>query len=61
MRDRIVLMLFFFGFNLSFVFAQTKVSGIIVDKSNQPIPFANVVFKNSRVFENNIGKRNRLI
>jgi hypothetical protein len=29
------------------VFAQTKVSGIVVDKSNLPIPFANVVFKNS--------------
>ena len=47
MRNRIVLVLFFFGFNLSFVFAQTKVSGVIVDKSNQPIPFANVIFKNS--------------
>jgi hypothetical protein len=29
------------------IFAQTKVSGIVVDKSKQPIPFANVVFKNS--------------
>ncbi|MGL3000204.1 DUF5686 family protein [Flavobacterium sp. RSSB_23] len=29
--------------------AQTKVSGIVVDKSNQPIPYANVVFKNSNV------------
>ncbi|MFV8360569.1 DUF5686 family protein [Flavobacterium sp. LS1P3] len=29
------------------VFAQTKVSGVVVDKSNQPIPFANVVFKGS--------------
>ena len=29
------------------IFAQTKVSGIVVDKSNQPIPFANVVFKGS--------------
>ncbi len=29
------------------VFAQTKVSGVVVDKSNQPIPFANVVFKDS--------------
>ncbi len=27
--------------------AQTKVSGIVLDKSNQPIPFANVVFKGS--------------
>lgn len=29
--------------------AQTKVSGIIVDKSNQPIPFANVIFKDSNI------------
>jgi outer membrane usher protein FimD/PapC len=28
-------------------FAQTKVSGVVVDKQNQPIPFANVVFKGS--------------
>ena len=29
------------------IFAQTKVSGIVVDNSNQPIPYANVIFKNS--------------
>lgn len=29
------------------IFGQTKVSGIVVDKSKQPIPYANVVFKNS--------------
>ena len=29
------------------VFAQTKVSGVVMDKQNQPIPFANVVFKGS--------------
>ena len=29
------------------IFAQTKVSGIVVDKADQPIPFANVVFKGS--------------
>jgi len=28
-------------------FAQTKVSGIVVDDTNQPVPYANVVFKNS--------------
>lgn len=27
--------------------AQTKVSGVVIDKKNQPIPFANVVFKGS--------------
>jgi hypothetical protein len=31
------------------VLAQTKVSGIVLDKSNQPIPFANIVFKKSNV------------
>ncbi len=29
--------------------AQTKVSGVVLDKSNQPIPFANVVFKKSNI------------
>jgi len=47
MRKVIWLGLFLLGLNIGSVFAQTKVSGIIVDKSNQPIPFANVVFKNS--------------
>ena len=28
-------------------FAQTKVSGVVVDSSNEPIPFANLVFKGS--------------
>jgi hypothetical protein len=31
----------------SALFAQTKVSGIIVDKTDQPVPFANLVFKGS--------------
>ncbi len=39
-------LLFLFAFANN-IFAQTKVSGIVVDKSNQPIPFANVVFKDS--------------
>ena len=40
-------MLLFLFFSASAIFAQTKVSGVILDKSNQPIPFANIVFKNS--------------
>lgn len=32
---------------LSALFAQTKVSGIIVDKTNLPVPFANIAFKGS--------------
>lgn len=31
----------------SSLFAQTKVSGIVVDKSNRPVPFANIAFQNS--------------
>jgi hypothetical protein len=33
-----------FGFDYN-AFAQTKVSGVVVDKQNQPIPFLNVVLK----------------
>ena len=29
------------------VFSQTKVSGVVLDKQNKPIPFANIAFKNS--------------
>jgi hypothetical protein len=37
----------FISFSLTSLFAQTKVSGIITDKLNQPVPYANVVFKGS--------------
>ncbi|WP_310379742.1 DUF5686 family protein [Flavobacterium sp.] len=40
----IVILLFA---NATIVFGQTKVSGIILDKSNQPVSFANVLFKGS--------------
>ncbi len=33
----------------SFAYSQVKVSGIIVDESNEPVPFANVTFKSSTV------------
>ena len=29
----------------SVAFAQTKVSGMVVDNDNKPVPYANVVFK----------------
>ena len=32
---------------LSTVFAQTKVSGYVFDDYNEPVPFANIIFKNS--------------
>ncbi len=37
----------FLLFITTILFAQTKVSGIVVDNSNQPVPYANVVFKGS--------------
>ena len=37
----------FFAFTNT-ISAQTKVSGIVVDNSNQPVPYANVVFKGSK-------------
>ncbi|OYU84630.1 MAG: hypothetical protein CFE24_05550 [Flavobacterium sp. BFFFF2] len=44
------LLLFFItliGFNIGY--AQTEVSGTVVDENNEGLPFANIVFKNSRV------------
>ena len=47
MKKNILLNLFFIFAITSAVFAQTKVSGVVVDKSNRPVPFANIAFKNS--------------
>ena len=48
MMKKIILLSLFFVFAFATIAtAQTKVSGIVLDKSNQPIPFANVVFKGS--------------
>ncbi|WP_309641983.1 DUF5686 family protein [Flavobacterium sp.] len=41
------LLLVVFAFLSQWLLAQTKVSGIVVDNTNQPVPYANVVFKNS--------------
>jgi hypothetical protein len=41
------LFLLLFAIISPMLLAQTKVSGIVVDNSNQPIPYANVIFKNS--------------
>ncbi len=46
--NRLFSILFFF-FVVLFVNAQTKVSGQVFDASNNPVPFANVVFKGSSV------------
>ena len=47
MNKTFLYFLIFMSFSLTSLFAQTKVSGIIVDKMNQPVPYANVVFKGS--------------
>ncbi|AWG21242.1 hypothetical protein FFWV33_06695 [Flavobacterium faecale] len=41
-----ILLLLIFGAGTT-VIAQTKVSGLVLDNTNQPVPFANVVFKDS--------------
>ena len=41
------ILFFLFCAVSSLSWAQTKVSGTVIDKKNQPIPFANVVFKGS--------------
>jgi hypothetical protein len=47
MKKSILFLLFFLFATTSLLFAQTKVSGVVVDKSNKPVPFANIAFKNS--------------
>ena len=47
MKNKILFNLFFLFAFASTGFAQTKVSGMVVDKLNHPVPFANVAFKNS--------------
>jgi hypothetical protein len=47
MKNIFLFFLFFMFVAANAIFAQTKVSGIVVDKLNQPVPFANVVFKDS--------------
>lgn len=46
MKKLVILLVVFFAL-LHNGFSQTKVSGIVLDNSNQPIPYANVVFKGS--------------
>lgn len=45
MRIHFIVFLIFAYANT--LFAQTKVSGVVIDESNYPVPYANVVFKNS--------------
>jgi hypothetical protein len=45
MKLRLLVPFLFLGFFT--VFAQTKVSGYVFDEQNEPVPFANVIFKGS--------------
>lgn len=47
MKKIIALFLFPFLLISNALFSQTKVSGVVLDKKNKPIPFTNVAFKNS--------------
>lgn len=47
MTKNTIFKILFLLFAVPTVFSQTKVSGIIVDKKNEPVPFANVIFSGS--------------
>ncbi len=44
---KIKLLILFIVFKVVTAFAQTKVSGYVFDENNEPIAFANVIFKGS--------------
>ncbi len=48
MKYLISVCVFYFAF-VSALQAQTKVSGVVLDENNEPIPFANVVFANTKI------------
>ena len=48
MKNLFSVCIFFFAF-VGVVQAQTKVSGVVLDENNEPIPFANVVFINTKI------------
>jgi len=45
MKYRLIVLLFLFGIVSGF--AQTKVSGHVLDENNEPVSFANIIFKSS--------------
>ncbi|HEX9601716.1 MAG TPA: carboxypeptidase-like regulatory domain-containing protein, partial [Mariniflexile sp.] len=47
MNPKLLFTFFLFGIISTSTFAQTKVSGYVLDEDNQPISFANVIFKGS--------------
>ena len=44
MLKKLLYILFLLSFGLS---AQIKVNGFVVDESDEPVPFANIIFKGS--------------
>lgn len=48
MKNSILTLVLLFA-SISFMSAQTKVSGMVVDNTDMPIPYANVVFKGSKI------------
>jgi len=48
MKKIILSLVLVFAF-ATIAFSQTKVSGIVVDNTNQPIPYANITFKGSKI------------
>ncbi|AOW08372.1 DUF5686 and carboxypeptidase-like regulatory domain-containing protein [Flavobacterium gilvum] len=49
MKKNLLIIVLFLIVPITQIFAQTKVSGIVVDKTKQPVPFANIVFKNTSI------------
>lgn len=47
MKNKIIFRFLFLLLAVTTGFSQTKVSGVVVDKKNQPVPFASVIFKGS--------------
>ena len=45
MKFKLLAIFLFSSFN--FLFAQTKVSGHVFDENNEPVAYANIIFKNS--------------
>lgn len=52
MNKKLYFLIFFSFLFIANALGQTKVSGIVIDKSNLPIPYANLVFKGSNVAVN---------
>jgi hypothetical protein len=46
---KLILFGFIICFKTSFFFAQTKVSGVVIDDTNQSVPYASIVFNGSNV------------